>query len=85
MSLYELVVTTTTIEPCVVASVEATGVMIAHIAAMMSNIMGMPMMLRAIATFGNLEIERGFYIFRTHLVNRAPVGTKTEPCRPDSY
>lgn len=85
MSFYELVVTTTTIEPSVVASIEAAGVMTAHIAAVVSNIIGMPMMLRATATFGNLEIERGFYIFRTHLLNRAPVGTKTEPCGPDSY
>ena len=85
MSFYELVVTTTTIEPSVVAGIEAVGVMTAQIAAVVSNIMGMPMMLRAIATFGNLEIERGFYIFRTHLLNRAPVGTKTEPCRPDPY
>ena len=85
MSFYELVVTTTTIEPSVVASIEAAGVMTAYIAAVVSNIMGMPVMLRAIGTFGNLQIERGFYIFRTHPLNRAPVGTKTEPCGPDSY
>src|SRR5690349_19607150 len=85
VSLHASVVTTT-IEPSVVASIEAASVMTARIATVMSNIMGMPMMLQPIAAFGDIEIRlaRGLYIFRTHLLNGAPVGTKTEPCRPDS-
>lgn len=86
MSLGGSVVTATTIKPTVVANIEPASVMPACIATVMNNIMGMPMVLQAIATFGDIEtgLDWSLYILRAHLLNGAPVGAKTYPCYDDS-